>query len=1531
MTKSADEAFRDAGRRADARELILLAERFASGPPVDEREGAAYAASLPSSASVTALGSPEAALALAELHARLGPFLAGRSWPRWRAEELPVRVRIAWLCAELLNEPSVIRDEPRGELIRQAARQAVATEAHRLTELVDELAGSGDPVLRAEALRLARQGLRAGLLAPGRVRTVVTGLLDGDDRALTEAALTELTEPWAALDPLPSSRLAPFLATGSAGAWPRVADASLTVAAHHGHTALLRQVFGDQELPPALRRRALELLGGLAVRDDIGDLTALASRDPLLFGGALVACLRGLHRRGHFPVAAHVPSVVGLALEDHSIAPAEVATVLFTCREAMFHVLVDASADDPGWPRRLALLVALAGQGTGELPIGAAITRVLPLAPAPRPFLEAIRALRHTDAEEAVIALLPRAPAAALDALEAIGGHRTAEALGDGLGLGTPEADGADPAGIAPPLRAVRTRALELLWHLAGETEPTGGTGQADRRRALLVRLDPACLPPRIAADLGGPDEQEVALLAAHTDPGDPATALLRLAAHGSAGPLPVIADLLARIVTELAASREAGAAARPPRADGPPAGEPVVPQDVLDALHALGRRLHGRGKIRPSCLLDGQDARSAGHALVATTALNLLERPGLSDAEQVILLDVLLRAPYPRTRARVHRMLRHRDRHVRKHVIALLAQGTGGDDAQALSASLIALTTAGDIQTVRQSLLALGHAEARWASPAVAACLGHPNMNVKKTAAGVLVRIGTPAAVPELLSALGRHDNPGLYSTLVEALRAVLGTAYAATLLAAAERAGSGGRTVELLLEGLRGELTARAVRALDDQASPIAPALLALMASGRVTLAEGTAADLSASMARHGITPPVVDRRGHDGGEKPDPDVTSLTADGWNPSVALRVAQRDLPRQTPLPERLRPLRPLLPDWLRLAASEPSARRRVVRFVLRLCPAPWTEAELTAYARYARVLSDALPEAPDTDRQDLLAVLHAVAPKVTAPERQAVIDAVRSLPPGPSGSTSTLALLRRLDAVLVRSDLDQALAAARLGGDPWTAEAAVLRDTFGLEKPSAHPVPAGTLVWRSALEAAVRTPGALAAFPTAPDGTAPESTASESTVGSRDRLTALAEVYSSAAPEVRTALVDRMTALQPIDAPPWTLTEAAGTAEPPATRTLRADDLDQPRSTALRERLLAMLRGPEPDRRATAARVLLTWPGPDATVPVLRAFLHGLIDLPAGAPSMPPRTLAALDEAELRADGVLHGRVADIAAKLDPWDLEPLIPLLLAWWATDPPVTASAAGHALRHVPADVLAEHIGDHLAAGAWGYLDLLVDRPLLRTPELTATRRRLRAEGRKDLADRLRLVDGPLRDPHTAPRSTAPAEAPHRPSPPSPRELLELAGAGTTEQVRRALTHLTEADKGRIPLPELRQLLSELLRHPKPGVRLHALRTSRATMDRPTYLDHTSVLLGDAMPSIVRTAVRTLSHAAWVPAIPALAALLEHPHAVVRTAATEGLLTLGTPAIPTLRHAAARARPDKRSRYTDVLQALASAQD
>ncbi|MFD5749791.1 HEAT repeat domain-containing protein [Streptomyces sp. NPDC127033] len=1537
---------RDPDPRVRHRGLVLLAESLAacpapglaSGPaPGLAPDGAAGSGSsdLPGRAELAALlplsvtGPPESALLLAELYERLGPYVPQGRRPAWRTAGLPERVRIAWLRAELHNEPEVLRTEPPGELLYQAVRGLDVTRAHRPRRLLAELVGCGDPGVRADAVRFARQGLHAGLLAPALVRARLTDLARADDPATATAALTELAEPWAALDPLPPGEPAGLLDTDTDAGGP-VSEAALLVAARHGHRDPLWRVVAGQDRPPALRRRAMELLGGLAERADIDRLTALAARDPLLLGGAAMTCLRGLHRRGHFPAPPAVPVLVGVALADHAIEPRAFATVLFTCRREVYDALVDAPADAPDWPRRLALLVEVARQGAQELPIGDAITRVLPSAAEPEPFLDALRELRHTGAEEAVIAALPAAPAAALDALEALGGERTVRMLAEGLGL-TREA-GAET--IAPPLRAVRHRALELLWSL--NTDP-------ERRRRLLGRLDPTRLPPGIAADLGGPDERELALLRSHLDPAEPVAALLRLAAHGSSGTVPVLTDLLLRVVAERSASWEPGAARAHPEAGRfaggrptAPAAEPTVPEEVVDALCALGGRLHARRRIRPVCLLGAADAREAGQALVATMALDLLDRPGLTDGERAILLGLLLAVPSAATRPRVHRLLRHRDRHVRKQVIALLARDDTGDDARALSASLITLTTAPDIQTVRQALLALGHARAHWASPAIAACLDHPNMNIRKTAAGVLARAGAPAAVPALLRHLGRETNPGLRTALVAALRAVLGDAYLATLLAAAERDPEEPCHLRLLTAGLDGVPTARTVTALTGQASPLGPVLLALVTDGRIGLAPDLAADLPPDLAAD-----------LPAGLAADPDTGSLLSRGWQDAVALRIAERHEP---PAPQLLRALRPMLGDWLRLAGSVPAARERVLRLTLRICPAPWTEHERQAFGRSALTLLAQLADVQqdmdqrgmgrrdtdprDTDgadryARDLVAVLEAAVPSQPTLERSAVADAVRALPPAGPGTPSALSLLRACDAVLVRADLDRALAAARLAADPRGAQQAVLHEAFGLR-------PAGrseTSVPGTAPDGAVRTCAAPDTFRRA-DGVP----------RSRDRLAELAARYPDGGAEERAALLDRMTELQPLGTPPWTLAEDAA-APPPAPRTVRGDDLDQPRSAALRARLLALLEdGPE-ERGNAAAATLLTWPEPDTARTVLRAFLRGRVTVPGATGlhhALTSLARTAEGRAELGGAGIRDDRLLSLARAVTGRELEPLLPVLLDRWEHGSPDARRAAADLLRRVNDDVLAAHLEDRLDAGAHGFADLLAGRAPLRTPALSRVRRQLRAEGHGERADALTLAAGPLRGPDAERRDAAalaalrehpsagngPRQSPQ--SPPSRTELLELARTGAPEPVRRALTRLAEAHTGPRPDPdpELHAVLTELLAHPRAGIRLRAHRVSRAMLDRTAHLRHTELLLRDAQPDIQRMAIRTLCHAVWEPAIPTVVERLAHPHPAVRAAAAEGLTALGARAIPALRHAADHARPDRRSRYTDVLGRITS---
>jgi HEAT repeat protein len=105
-----------------------------------------------------------------------------------------------------------------------------------------------------------------------------------------------------------------------------------------------------------------------------------------------------------------------------------------------------------------------------------------------------------------------------------------------------------------------------------------------------------------------------------------------------------------------------------------------------------------------------------------------------------------------------------------------------------------------------------------------------------------------------------------------------------------------------------------------------------------------------------------------------------------------------------------------------------------------------------------------------------------------------------------------------------------------------------------------------------------------------------------------------------------------------------------------------------------------------------------------------------------------------------------------------------------------------------------------------------------------------------------------------------------------------------------------------------------------------MRLLAHRTSRRLLDRGTYLRHTADLLTDPQPDIVRTALRAVSHAGYLPAVRVAVDLLEHPDALVRRAADAALVHYGLQAASALTHAMARARPDRRQRYAAVLDRI-----
>ncbi|MET8198059.1 hypothetical protein [Micromonospora taraxaci] len=74
-------------------------------------------------------------------------------------------------------------------------------------------------------------------------------------------------------------------------------------------------------------------------------------------------------------------------------------------------------------------------------------------------------------------------------------------------------------------------------------------------------------------------------------------------------------------------------------------------------------------------------------------------------------------------------------------------------------------------------------------------------------------------------------------------------------------------------------------------------------------------------------------------------------------------------------------------------------------------------------------------------------------------------------------------------------------------------------------------------------------------------------------------------------------------------------------------------------------------------------------------------------------------------------------------------------------------------------------------------------------------------------------------------------------------------------------------------------------------------MHAHRIGRRILDRATYLEHAATLLNDPEAAAVRSAIGTVSHGGYRPAIPTVVGLLAHAHPMVRRAAADELVRWG----------------------------------
>ncbi|MFP2929627.1 HEAT repeat domain-containing protein [Pyxidicoccus sp. 3LG] len=751
---------------------------------------------------------PETQVLLAEL-ARLLPSglpaarlasLAEGGGPR------PIEAEVAWLGTELLREPGRLAARRGDALLLQAVRSVSPRDALDVEAWVDALGSHPDAEVQLLGMAHLGDALSEGLLSLTRTLSMAFRALEATDPRVALRAAELLAEPWAARpEVVPSARALQKLL----GRSERLAIAALRALARRGDSSVLRLALEDERQPRSVRREAMALLAPFAGHEELRLALLVTREEPLLFGPTCAALLQTLYRRGVRCGPEEVPLVRDLYLAHHQVSPAVIAEVLTTRQREYVDLVRDVSPEDADFLRHLALLREL------DSPEVVGFLQELLSRPGTRPLwpevIEALGHLGHESSEEVLLRHFDSEPWACLGALRRVGGQQTVRFLRSRADAAVPWRDEALRVVVA----LEDSPADSSSWLTDTEPDP-----------AVLASLQPVY------------DKQSgdaVGQLASHVGHPLRLQAIAQLGRDARCSTFWTLGDLLLE-------------------------EDEAVQEAARTAIIGVGRNLHARGSARPRCLLSVGPGEDAGALVLTDVLLDQLEPPGHnyypdvepSDAQFARVLGQLVGRKHPALARRVRHFLRHESVQLQKLALECLV---GSGDPRVV-AWLVPFAGAEDIYRLRQALTGFGVFGVEWAVPLLVAGLEHPNMNIKKTAAEALGRVGHgwPAPVGVLLDWLRRHDNPGLRELLVRALRATCGRGYVATVLDALQKAATP-REQALLAEALSGVLSPRAIVALASRGEPVAHVLVDAAHGGGVVLGPDGLDTLEALLRRHGL----------------------------------------------------------------------------------------------------------------------------------------------------------------------------------------------------------------------------------------------------------------------------------------------------------------------------------------------------------------------------------------------------------------------------------------------------------------------------------------------------------------------------------------------------------------------------------------------------------------------------------------------------------------------------------------------------
>lgn len=428
------------------------------------------AAAMPTS--VAAL-SNELALALSELARAL--HLHSPVMPR-DIQELTPFVRAHWRRTQLwCGDNAWALAATDAELAGIVAGPPLA--AAKVAPVLERLAKAEEPRLRHVVLRHFATCIADLSLRPVEALPLLIALSQDDDDDIRAQSVELLAASWLfSLSGGAARRRLKAIETALEDDVAEVVCAALNSAAALGASQLILRRFADADASTAIRKRALKHLESVGEEEHIAAMLRLAKTDPLAYASTARDSLLGMHRRGVFVRAEHLPALLELYDSRDDFSGDELVRLSHLVRRELIELLRGLPASDLRWVRRADILARSFGTGAhlllGELLQKSEEGRVAGA------LLDAAAASAEFDACDAALPLYDAMPERVLTLLRAKGDDAHSAMLLQRV---------CHPS--CP--RALRAQLVEVLWTLSSDRNEvlrTLSTELGPRESGLLRR-----------------------------------------------------------------------------------------------------------------------------------------------------------------------------------------------------------------------------------------------------------------------------------------------------------------------------------------------------------------------------------------------------------------------------------------------------------------------------------------------------------------------------------------------------------------------------------------------------------------------------------------------------------------------------------------------------------------------------------------------------------------------------------------------------------------------------------------------------------------------------------------------------------------------------------------------------------------------------------------------------------------------------------------------------------------------------------